>query len=187
MRERAVSLSLFKSVIQDSADFSARPSVFLLLSSSEWGNQAVHTHDYRAFVICAGGALEPRSVSIVNVGPAFRGQYGAFTPESPFPWIPMVPRWKGDDEGERRSLNGLRQVAHEQRLLDASAEGFGIERLGRLVGDGAAEHTLEVEDLYKKMLVKLEDLARKVEESNVRVLEQESRNLELRKKLAGLD
>ncbi|XP_039115241.1 uncharacterized protein LOC120250485 [Dioscorea cayenensis subsp. rotundata] len=187
MRERAVSLSLFKSVIQDSADFSARPSVFLLLSSLESGNQAVHTHDYRAFVICPSGALEPRSVSIVNVGPAFRGQYGAFTPESPFPWIPMAPRWKDDDGGERRSLNGLRQVAHEQRVLDVSAEGFGIERLGILVGDGAAEYTSEVEDLYKKMLVKLEGLARNVEESNVRVLEQESRNIELRKKLAGLD
>ncbi|KAJ0975537.1 hypothetical protein J5N97_017502 [Dioscorea zingiberensis] len=189
MRERAVSLSMFKTVIQDSTDLHPRPSVFLLLSSSASANQALHAHVeyWQAFVIRPGGALEPRSVSIINVGPAFRGQYGAYIPESPLPWIPWELKRGDDEEGERWSLNGLRQVVHEQQLLDASTEGFEIERLGMLVGHRAAECTSEVENLYKKMLVKLKGLAWQVEESNARVLEQENCNLELRKKLAGLE
>ncbi|PKA50582.1 hypothetical protein AXF42_Ash013797 [Apostasia shenzhenica] len=164
--------------------------IFLLLSSSATENQAIHTHDYRAFVLrmkkspIGARILEPRSLDIVNIGPAFRGQYGSFSPESALPWLP----WKVDDElAEPESLRNLKDVAAAQRLLDSAAEGFNMERLAHLVGPGIAEYASELEDLYRKMLIKLEGLARLVEKSSARVLEQENRNLKLRCRLAGLE
>ncbi|RWV94194.1 hypothetical protein GW17_00043293 [Ensete ventricosum] len=95
MRERAVSISLFRTLdlldtnappnrSLESLDLPHRPSIFLLLSSSTTGKQTVHTHEYRAFALRlrAGGVLEPRSLDIVNVGPAFRAQYSSFSPLS---------------------------------------------------------------------------------------------------------
>ncbi|WOL06350.1 hypothetical protein Cni_G15082 [Canna indica] len=196
MRERAVSLSLFRTLASldvaegspsegslGSHDLFHRASIFLLMSSSTTGNQAVHTHEYRAFVLRprgGGGVLEPSSLAIVNVGPAFRAQYSSFSAESAIPWMPCRPR--GFEEGEREtgnkrggeSLNHLRQLSREQHLLDLSEEGFGVDRLGRLVGPAATGYTLELEDMYEKMLLKLESLAKLVEESSVRVFEQEA-------------
>ncbi|XP_072968191.1 uncharacterized protein [Typha angustifolia] len=188
MRELAVSQTL-------ALTLDPRPRVFLLVSSSLSPNRSIHSHDYRAFILMPNGSLEPRSLDVINVGPAFREKYGSFSPESALPWMPCGLRKGGEEgEGERRnkrreSLGSPRKAAGpaEQRLLDASAEGFGIERLGQMVGPGAAEYTAELEELYGKTLVKLEGLARLVEKSSARVLEQENRNLLLRSKLAGLE
>ncbi|OAY62563.1 hypothetical protein ACMD2_01139 [Ananas comosus] len=200
MRELAVSLSLSQApALALPADGSPpcdpRPCVFLLLSSSATANLAVHTHEYRAFVLRpdpSGGSLVPRSLDVINVGPAFRAQYGSFSPESPLPWMPHRPRGAEEKEGDGRgkrgeSLSRQRSAAREQRMLDAVTEGFGVERLEKLVGPAAVEYTSQLEDLYGKMLLKLESLARQVEKSSARVLEQENRNLLMRSKLAGLE
>ncbi|XP_026661127.2 uncharacterized protein LOC103708924 [Phoenix dactylifera] len=201
MREFAVSFSLSKypTLTLDDRPGSAhpdlppKPCIFLLLASSPSPNHAVHTHEYRAFVFrstaAGSGALEPRSLDVINVGPAFRGQYSSFSPASAFPWMPCWPRGIEEGERERGSKKGesLREAERELRLLESSAEGFGLERLERLVGPGAAEYTSELEDLYTKMLLKLEGLARLVEKSSARVLEQENRNSLLRNKLAGME
>ncbi|XP_073100795.1 uncharacterized protein [Elaeis guineensis] len=201
MREFAVSLSLYKSPIltlderpgSPHPDLPPKPCIFLLLSSSSSPNHAVHTHEYRAFVFrsTAGGSgvLEPRSLDVINVGPAFRGQYSSFSPESAFPWMPCWSKGVEEGERERGSKKGesLREAERELRLLESSAEGFGLARLELLVGPGAAEYTSELEDLYTKMLLKVEGLARLVEKSSARVLEQENRNSLLRNKLAGME
>lgn len=57
-------------------------------------------------------------------------------------------------------------------MLESSAEGFSVERLGRLVGPVASQCTSELEDLYGRMLLKLESLARLVEESSAKILVQ---------------
>ncbi|XP_047158528.1 histone acetyltransferase KAT6A-like [Vigna umbellata] len=62
------------------------PCVFLLLASPSFDNAPfshVHTHEYRAFQFRTGAQwFEPRSLDVVNIGPAFRGHYGAFSPTS---------------------------------------------------------------------------------------------------------
>lgn len=60
----------------------------------------------------------------------------------------------------------------EERVVDWSVGGFGVERLESLVGERAAEYAKEVEDLYGKMMEKLEGLVRMVEESSAKVQEQ---------------
>jgi hypothetical protein len=62
----------------------------------------------------------------------------------------------------------------ERRQLDLCAEGFEVRRLRRLIGSGAADYTAELEDLYEKMLAKVESLARQVELSSAKVFEQVS-------------
>ncbi|KAJ8506486.1 hypothetical protein OPV22_007372 [Ensete ventricosum] len=59
-------------------------------------------------------------------------------------------------DGEQESLNRLQELARGQHLLDSSTRGFGAERLERLVGPAATGYTSELEDLYGKMLLKLE-------------------------------
>ncbi|XP_042406818.1 uncharacterized protein LOC121996776 [Zingiber officinale] len=207
MRERAVSFSMFKTLSSiDVAqgvpptgsslgcrDVLHRPSIFLLLSSSASGNQAVHTHEYRAFVFrpSAGkGVLEPTSMKIVNLGPLFRAQYNSFSAQSGLPWMPCHPRGSNEaNKLEGESLNQLRQLAREQQQLDDSTGGFEVDRLGRLVGSVATEYTSELEDLYEKMMLKLESLAKVVDESSAKILEQENRVSELKRKgrMEGLD
>ncbi|XAR68763.1 hypothetical protein NMG60_11000122 [Bertholletia excelsa] len=164
--------------------FSLPPSIFLLLTTP-FQDQLIHTHEYRAYQFRLSTELfEPKTLDVVNIGPAFRGQYGAFCPSSPLPALPceltgpilMVEERKGECQSE--SL---------QRELDLCAEGFVVGQLSRLMGTEAANYTTEVEDLYKKMLAKLDGLARLVEKSSTRVLEQENLNMKLRIRVAGLE
>lgn len=97
----------------------------------------------------------------------------------------MLPCASGSEVGE--SLATLRRVSKDQKELDTCAEGFDVGRLSRLVGPDAANYTGEIEELYKKMLDKMVGLARLVEESSARVLEQENHNMKLRYKVAGLE
>ncbi|KAG0463638.1 hypothetical protein HPP92_019198 [Vanilla planifolia] len=195
MRELAVSNSLFKTLtlgtpsVPKLQDSPPAASIFLLLSSSSTENQSIHTHEYRAFVLrkkSPGGAcvLEPTSLHIVNIGPDFRGQYGSFLPES---MLPLMPCGAEDDLGWREGLRGLQEAGAAQRLLGLATEGFKMEQLAHLVGPGGAEYVSELEDLYRKMLLKLERLASLVEKSSAKVLEQENKNSKMRCRLAGLE
>lgn len=85
------------------------------------------------------------------------------------------------------NLGNLKKGMEDQRELDECAEGFEIGRLRRLMGSDAAKYTGELEDLYSKMLAKLDGLARLVEKSSARVIEQENHNMKLRYKFAGLE
>ncbi|KAF5200186.1 Brisc complex subunit abro1-like protein [Thalictrum thalictroides] len=175
------------------------PCVFLLLSSP-LSDQLIHTHDYRAFQFRRSSEVfEPKSIDVINIGPAFRGHYGAFSPNSQFPWLSCAMKdfssspsremeiVSEDDKGKEESLLSLKKIAKEQRGLDSCAEGFEVGRLSKLVGSEAVNYTLEVEDLYGKMLAKLEGLARLVEKSSALVLEQERCNIKLRNKVSGLE
>ncbi|KAJ3671724.1 hypothetical protein LUZ60_007803 [Juncus effusus] len=198
MRELAVSSSLAKTLETNNNI----PCVFLLLSSSNSPNRAVHTHVYKAFVVLKQGersVLQPVSLKVINVGPSSSGgQYGNFTPElSPLPLMPCSVRATEDlhfnpcSEGEKKkskkeeSLGDLKEKARGQKTLDSVSDGFGVERLEKLVTGNS--YTNELEDLYCSMLSKLEGLVRQVEKSSIRVSDQENRNLELRCKLAGME
>lgn len=69
-------------------------------------------------------------------------------------------------------LGSMKQVSRDQRELDMCAEGFEVGSLSRLMGSEAVNYTAGLEDLYSKMLNKVESLARLVETSSARVLEQ---------------
>ncbi|KAJ6844204.1 uncharacterized protein M6B38_291420 [Iris pallida] len=177
---RELSLS---SLLSQTLTLTPRSCVFLLLSSFTTANRAVHTHEYRAYVLSPGSRLRPVSVDIVNVGPALAGQYEAFAPEAPgFPWLTCRREVEGEGEREGERANG-----GEVMDVEWSVEGFGVERMEGLVGEKAAEYTAELEELYRKMLGKLEGLARMVEKSSARVLDQETRNSVLRNKVKGLE
>ena len=62
--------------------------------------------------------------------------------------------------------------AHDQRQLDTCAEGVLIGSLSRLMGSEATNYTAGLEDLYEKMLSKLDSLARLVEKTSAKVHEQ---------------
>ncbi|PIA37475.1 hypothetical protein AQUCO_03000212v1 [Aquilegia coerulea] len=163
------------------------PCVFLLLSSP-LSVQLIHTHDYRAFQFRRStDVFEPKSIDVINIGPAFRGHYGAFSPNSQFPWLSCsmkefsssspsremeIVSGDDDDKGKEESLVSLKRVAKDQHGLDLCAEGYEVGRLSKLVGSEAVNYTSELEDLYGKMLAKLEGLARVVEKSSALVLEQ---------------
>ena len=91
------------------------------------------------------------------------------------------------EDRDERSLIDRKRVAKDQSELDMSAEGFEIGGLSRLMGSEAANYTVGLEDLYEKMLAKLEGLARLVEKSSAKVFEQENHNMKLRYKVACLD
>lgn len=160
------------------------PCVFLLLASP-LSDQSIHTHEYRAYQFRrVTESFHPISMDIVNIGPAFRGHYGSFSPNAPFPSLacdfrnsPMNEDW------DERSLNQMKKVSKDQREMDACAEGFDVRSLSRLVGPEATSYTSGLEDLYEKMLVKIENLARQVESSSAKVLEQENHNRRLRYKI----
>eukprot|EP00267_Zea_mays_P031647 XP_008664152.2 uncharacterized protein LOC103642724 [Zea mays] len=137
---------------------SAHPLLLILVSPSASPNHSTHSYDYRAFLL-HGGRLVPASLAIVNVGPGFRDQYHTFTAESPMPWLPSAP------------APGHAHTLVEQKAVDEMVDGFGIGRMQELLGAAAGQAT-EIDDMYAGMLSKLEKLAREMEKSNLRVLEQ---------------
>ncbi|TKY63565.1 hypothetical protein E2542_SST13441 [Spatholobus suberectus] len=191
MREFSVSTSLsslsqFASRIESSDSPSLfPPCVFLLLASPHSDHSHVHTHEYRAFQFRAGARrFEPRSVDVVNIGPAFRGHYGAFSPSSRLPALDCGLRGSPmSDGGDEERLGRMRQAAKDQREMDGCAEGFDVGRLGRMMGSEARSYTEGLEELYQKMLVKIENLTGLVEKSSAKVLEQESHNRKLKHKI----
>ncbi|KAL3654815.1 hypothetical protein CASFOL_000601 [Castilleja foliolosa] len=162
------------------------PSLFLLITTP-FQDQLIHTHEYRAFQY-NGGAFEPKSLSIVNIGPSFRSQYDSFSPSVQFPMLDlelrglnaMVEDERGDNLGAKK--NSLK----DQKQLDSCVEGFEIGRLSKLM-DSEAAHTGELEELYSKMLAKIDGLSRLVEQTNAKVQEQENHNMRLRYRVAGLE
>lgn len=77
----------------------------------------------------------------------------------------------GGEKGEER-LSVIKERAKDQRELDGCAEGFEVGRLSRMMGSEARSYTAGLEDLYEKMLAKVQNLTRLVEQSNAKVLEQ---------------
>ncbi|XP_057487556.1 uncharacterized protein LOC130773631 [Actinidia eriantha] len=197
MRESAVTSSLSSKIqfafqVENSPkSYTFSPCVFLLLTTP-FHDQLIHTHEYRAYQFrLSTESFEPQTLDIVNIGPAFRGHYGAFCPNSQFPLLPcqlMVSSSMAEDGNcESESLKSMERASEDQRVLDMCAEDFDVGRLNRLIGSDAANYAGELEDMYKKMLAKLEGLAKFVEKSSARVLEQENRNMKLRYRVAGLE
>ncbi|CAI9768414.1 unnamed protein product [Fraxinus pennsylvanica] len=60
----------------------------------------------------------------------------------------------------------------DQKQLDMCADGFEIGRLSKLVGSEATHLTAELEELYHKMLAKLDGLSKVVEQGSAKVPEQ---------------
>lgn len=146
------------------------PSLFLLFASP-LSDQVIHTHEYKAYQYrFSSRSFEPKSMDIVNIGPAFRGHYGSFSPSSLFPLLPChlrgSPMVEDDSDATRVSK------AQAQRELDACAEGVQIGSINRLMGSEATNYTAELEDLYEKMLANLDSLARLVEKTSAKVHEQ---------------
>ncbi|CAM0152182.1 unnamed protein product [Urochloa decumbens] len=100
----------------------------------------------------------------------------SFYPQSPMPCLPIPQPSSGQPHTH---------TIGEQKAVDEMVDGFGIGRLQRVLGY-AAEQAAEMDDMYAGMLSKLEKLAKEVEKSNLRVLEQEKRNLLLRSRYAGM-
>uniref|UniRef100_A0A5B7B790 Putative BRCA1-A complex subunit Abraxas n=1 Tax=Davidia involucrata TaxID=16924 RepID=A0A5B7B790_DAVIN len=199
MRESSVTSSLsseiqFSFQVENSPkSYTLSPCIFLLLTTPIH-DQLIHTHEYRAFQFrLSTDSFEPRTLDVINIGTAFRGHYGAFCPNSPFPALSC--EWRGlhsssmfdDSKSDSESLKSMRRISKDQKKLDMCAEGFEVGRLSRLMGSDAANYTQELEELYNKMLVKLDGLARLVEKSSARVLELENHNMKLRYKVAGLE
>uniref|UniRef100_A0ACD5UCK6 Uncharacterized protein n=1 Tax=Avena sativa TaxID=4498 RepID=A0ACD5UCK6_AVESA len=164
MREAAVARSLSKSLAL------AHPLVFVLLAPSASSNLSIHSFDYRAFLL-VDSLLVPASLQVVNVGPGFWGQYQTFAAESPMPWMPRPPAM-GYGIGEKKALDGM-------------VEGFGLDRLQKMLTSATGQAT-EVEEFYAGMLRKLEGLARETQSGKRRVSHQENKNWLLRLKSAGL-
>lgn len=87
------------------------------------------------------------------------------------------------EEDEER-LSRMKQVAKDQKELDDYAEGFEIGKLSSLMGSEARSYTAGLEDLYEKMLLKIDNLTRLVEKSSAKVLEQENHNRKLKQKIS---
>uniref|UniRef100_A0A1J3FC83 BRISC complex subunit Abro1 n=2 Tax=Noccaea caerulescens TaxID=107243 RepID=A0A1J3FC83_NOCCA len=192
MREVAVTSSLssqFHLPIEDlenpNSTTNMASSVFFLLTTP-LTDQLIHTHEYRAYQFRSSNhRVEPRSVGIVNIGPAFRGHYGSFSPKSGFP--PLICEFRSSAMNEDRdegSLSAKKQALNDQKEIDALAEGLQVGDLKRLVGAEAANYTGGIEEMYERMLAKVESLASEVEKSSARVYEQENRNRKLRYRIA---
>lgn len=180
------------------------PCLFFIFSES-FNLQFIHTHEYRAFQYRSrskGFFFEAKSVDIVNIGPGFRSQYSVFAPVSGFPPLPgsfdspaedtADSRSGKEDRNSQKSRQGSGKLSgggvdREQGALDMYSSGFSVDRLARLAGPDAAHRVSELEELYGRMVSKLEYLAKQVGESSVAVAEQEKHNMKLRSKLAGID
>ncbi|KAL6653430.1 hypothetical protein ACP70R_009008 [Stipagrostis hirtigluma subsp. patula] len=171
MRELALAHSLAETLAP------AHPLLFILVSPSASPNLSIHSYDYRAYLL-VGARLVPASLGVVNVGPGFRDQYHSFVAESPLPWLP--PHQPSSPAA------GHAHTIGEQKAVDDMVDGFGIGRLQGAVCSAAGQ-AAEMDDMYAGMIRRLEKLAREVEKSNLRVLEQENRNLLLRFRSAGME
>lgn len=79
-----------------------------------------------------------------------------------------------NEDRRDEALSENKQVSKDQRELDMCAEDFPVSNLSRLIGSEASNHTAGLENLYEKMLAKIDSLARQVEKSNAKVFEQVS-------------
>ncbi|KDP22827.1 hypothetical protein JCGZ_00414 [Jatropha curcas] len=192
MREFSVSRCLstnsqFSFPIKNSeSPINLTPCVFLLLATP-LQDQLIHTHDYRAYQFRVSTlSFDPKPIDIVNIGPAFRGHYESFSPNSPLPMLNCETSSLSamNEDKDEDSLSELKHVSKDQKELDKCAEGFAVSSLSRLMGSEASNYTAGLENLYEKMLAKIDSLARKVENSNAKVLEQENINRKLRQKVA---
>lgn len=68
-------------------------------------------------------------------------------------------------------LSEMRQAAKYQNEIDLIAEGFPVEKLSRLMGPEASNYTAGLEEMYEKMLTKIDSLARLVDDSSAQVVE----------------
>ena len=169
MREFCVSQSLSRLKTAAKGDKDLNPCVFLLFTTPVHGEMLYHTHEYRAYQFQVNSrCFEPKTIAIDNIGPDFRGNYGCFSPNSPFPELKCASAMN-DEAGE--DLNRMERVSKDQKELDMVAEGFCVGDLGKLMGSETVNSTTSLEDLYDKMLSKLDNLARQVEKSNAKVLE----------------
>lgn len=69
------------------------------------------------------------------------------------------------------NLKEMKRLAKDQKDLDLYAKGYEIGSLSRLMGSDTVNCMTGVEELYEKMLAKLDSLARQVETSSAKVLE----------------
>ncbi|CAL0324673.1 unnamed protein product [Lupinus luteus] len=180
------SLSQFSSPIKNATQPSNfNPCIFLLFASPTSDHTAhIHTHEYRAYQFRrAGNSFEAKSIDIINIGPAFRGHYGSFSPNSMFPALDCEIEGSRMKEDEER-LSRMKQAAKDKKELDDYAVGFEIGKLSKLMGSEAMSYTAGLEDLYEKMLVKIQNLTRSVENSSAKVLELENHNRKLKHKIS---
>ncbi|XP_022893548.1 uncharacterized protein LOC111408033 [Olea europaea var. sylvestris] len=181
----ALSSSTSHSFTPKNSSLSLPPSLFLLLTTPIQ-DQLIHTHEYKVFQYrIADKTFEPKSLSIINIGPSFRSHYESFSPYAPFPLVNCDLRGPNAMEEDEKveSLGAMK----DQKQLDMCAEGFEIGRLSKLVGSEATHLTAELEELYHKMLAKLDGLSKVVEQGSAKVLEQENNIMKLRYKAAGLE
>ncbi|XWS43895.1 hypothetical protein CRYUN_Cryun16bG0144000 [Craigia yunnanensis] len=192
MRESAVTRSLSSipnlSLPIQNANFNSvfAPSIFLLFTTPGQ-DQFIQTNQYRAFQFQSSKlCLNPVSIDIVNIGPAFRGHYGSFSPSSALPFLNCELRslTAMNEDRKEENLIGMNQSEKDQSELDMCAEGMQVGKLSQLIGPEAVNYTAGLEDLYEKMLSKIESLARLVEVSSAKVIEQENHNRKLRYKVA---
>ncbi|KAI3771114.1 hypothetical protein L6452_02270 [Arctium lappa] len=188
MRESSVTSALassiqFSSQVQSSPESLTFPPCIFFLLTTPFQDQLIHTHEYKAFQFRSStDSFDPKTLDVVNLGPAFRGHYGNFTPNSPFPDLPFQVKGLNcesmvEDEGEKEN----------QKFGTLCDQSFKIGRLKSLMGSEAANYTAELEELYNNMINKLNGLAKLVEQSSARVLEQENHNMKLRYKVAGFE
>lgn len=163
------------------------PCLFLLLTTPVQ-DQAVliHTHDYRVYHFrLSTECFEAKTLGIINIGPNVGRE---LTTNSPFPEMPCdIRAFNSMSEDNKSESDEMSLSLKDQSQLDLFADGFQITRLANMTGSVASGYTSELEDLYSKMLEKLNGLARLVEKSSARVLEQENHNMKLRYKVAGLE
>lgn len=166
------------------------PCLFLLLTTPfrKEDQVLIHTHDYRVYQFrLSTECFEPKTIKIINIGPNV-GHYVDYETHSPFPEILCEIRDPNSmSEDVKSETDDVSLSSKNQSQLDLCADGFQIKRLENLTGPVASGYTAEVEDLYSKMIGKLNGLARLVEKSSAKVLEQETRNMKLRYKVAGLE
>ncbi|KAK4744256.1 hypothetical protein SAY87_010568 [Trapa incisa] len=195
MREFAVTASIsadpmLSFPVLSAASWRFSPRVFFIFSTPPAVGQGttIHTHEYRAYQYHpARETFEPKSVSVVNIGPGFRGHYGNFIPKSPFPLLACESSGSMvmQDDMEVETLSVLAPATNDKEL-DLIVEDFQISDLGRLMGTEAAAYTAGLEEMYEKMLGKINTLTRQVEKSSARVIELENLNSKLRSDVAGI-